>query len=67
MPAYDFECSHCGHKFTVRTPMSERKKVRCPHCESTELRQLITNFMCSSKSGSAGSGGCASGRQGGFS
>ncbi|MHB1127135.1 MAG: FmdB family zinc ribbon protein [Bacillota bacterium] len=67
IPAYDFECPHCGHKFTVRTSMRERKNVSCPQCAGTDMRQLITGFMTVPKSSDNCSGGCSTGGQGGFS
>lgn len=53
MPMYDFRCKECGHKFTVITAMSDRHKVICPECKTSQVEQLITG--CSIRTG----GGCS--------
>lgn len=63
MPIYDFRCEECEHKFTVLVGISERDKVRCPQCDSSKIKQLITGCSvkvsggCGSSSGNAGAGG----------
>ncbi len=45
MPIYDFECNHCGEKFSkfVLT-VSGVAKVKCKFCKSSDVRKLITGF-----------------------
>lgn len=42
MPVYDFRCEDCGNKFTLLCKISERDQVTCPHCQSKNIKQLIT-------------------------
>ncbi|NMB35234.1 MAG: zinc ribbon domain-containing protein [Firmicutes bacterium] len=63
MPAYDFLCRKCGKEFTVRTSISRRKQVKCPHCSSGDLQQRFGGsfFFLGSK------GSCQTPPRGGFS
>ncbi len=54
MPTYDFRCRTCENKFTVRTSISERSKVRCPKCSSTSVQQVFTPFAVTVKEGKSG-------------
>lgn len=59
MPAYDFKCKNCGHKFTSRISISERDKVHCPECNSKNLQQIFQSFAVQVKGNDAGGcGGC---------
>jgi len=40
MPTYDYECTHCGHKFEALQKMSEAALSNCPQCKH-KLRRLI--------------------------
>jgi putative FmdB family regulatory protein len=44
MPAYEFECPKCNHRFTVEESFQEhaRHKEKCPKCGSQAVRQLIS-------------------------
>ena len=33
MPNYEYECSHCSHKFIEFQSMSEDRLVKCPECK----------------------------------
>jgi putative FmdB family regulatory protein len=50
MPEYDYKCGSCKSEFTVHLSMSEHDKkarkhrIRCPKCESTDVRRLIGSF-----------------------
>lgn len=50
MPAYDFRCKTCEHKFTVRISITERDKVKCPECNSSSIQQLFTPISVTVKS-----------------
>ena len=43
MPLYEYECKKCSHRFERTARISEQatKRVRCPSCGSTSVRQLI--------------------------
>lgn len=51
MPNYDFNCEACGHKFSRMVAIEERKNVKCPQCESTDVKQLFTGFSVLNKGG----------------
>jgi putative FmdB family regulatory protein len=46
MPVYEFECKKCGHEFEMAMSFAERdkKKVKCPECNSTRVTQLLSTF-----------------------
>ena len=54
MSQYVFQCRECNKEFTQALRMSEREKaqVKCPHCGSQRVEQLVTAFsaMTSKKS-----------------
>ncbi len=50
MPAYDFRCKNCEHKFTVRISITERDQVKCPNCSSSSVQQLFTPISVNVKS-----------------
>jgi putative FmdB family regulatory protein len=43
MPRYDYRCQSCRKRSVIFQTYAEygRKKVKCPHCGSTELQRLI--------------------------
>ena len=43
MPRYDYRCRSCKKRSVIFQTYAEygRKKVKCPHCGSTELQRLI--------------------------
>ena len=47
MPTYDFTCEKCKKNFTLTMTMQERdrKKPKCPKCNSTRVRQRLTGFQ----------------------
>ncbi|MBW1918179.1 MAG: zinc ribbon domain-containing protein [Deltaproteobacteria bacterium] len=47
MPTYEFKCEKCGAEFTLIMSMSEREstKVKCPQCESEDVKQQLSHFM----------------------
>jgi putative FmdB family regulatory protein len=47
MPTYEFTCKVCGEKFTLRTSIAEKDHAKCPHCGSSDLRQVFGSFMFS--------------------
>jgi len=46
MPTYEFMCEKCNKPFTKIMSIKEfeKKKVRCPKCKSTRVKQIITHF-----------------------
>ena len=47
MPIYEFICEKCKKPFTLTLTFSEyeKRKVRCPKCKSTKVRQQVTSFQ----------------------
>ena len=48
MPTYEFLCEKCNKPFTEILSISEyekKKKMRCPNCKSTRVKQQITSFQ----------------------
>lgn len=48
MPLYEYKCLNCGKVFIVALSLSERDRgatVRCPGCDSKDVRQLISSFI----------------------
>ncbi|GAB1422131.1 hypothetical protein MASR2M15_23440 [Anaerolineales bacterium] len=44
MPAYDFKCKECGHRFELffkTIEAYEQADCRCPECQSDQLSRLI--------------------------
>jgi len=40
MPTYEYECTHCGHKFEVFQKMTDTHLDKCPKC-SHPVKRLI--------------------------
>jgi putative FmdB family regulatory protein len=59
MPVYEYRCESCGERFEklVRSIRQEPREVRCPACQDTEVRRLISAPVV--HSGSVGGGGGA--------
>lgn len=48
MPEYDYLCSNCNKKFSVFLSiraLESMPAVKCPHCQSEQVRKLITGFF----------------------
>jgi putative FmdB family regulatory protein len=47
MPYYDYKCTECGKKFTVKQTFEEhgRKRVKCPKCSSQKAERVIGTVM----------------------
>ncbi len=44
MAYYDYECDHCGTKFTEKETFAEHARhrpVKCPKCASHRVRRVI--------------------------
>ncbi len=45
MPIYEYRCADCRKKFEVLVLRAEEKSsLRCPHCNSTTMKRLISRF-----------------------
>lgn len=45
MPIYQFECAGCSKTFDEQESFKDHdrhKPVKCPHCGSTDVHQLVT-------------------------
>ena len=47
MPIYEFVCGKCKKKFSLAMSISEyeKKKMHCPKCKSTSVKQQISSFQ----------------------
>lgn len=47
MPVYEFECKKCGKSFEVTLSFAERekKKIKCPSCNSSAVNQVLSSFF----------------------
>lgn len=41
MPAYDYKCNECGHRFEERQSFYADPVANCPLCESEASRQFV--------------------------
>ncbi len=52
MPAYDYACQSCGHRFEVRQSMSDAPISQCPQCQQdTAKRQFSASGVIFKGSG----------------
>lgn len=40
MPTYEYECTHCGHRFDAFQKMTDKPLSKCPKCNK-KIRRLI--------------------------
>ncbi len=47
MPIYDFVCKKCKKEFERALSLAERekKKIKCPKCNSTQVSQTLSAFF----------------------
>jgi putative FmdB family regulatory protein len=38
MPIYEYECSHCGHKFELKQSFHDKPQAECPKCKKKAKR-----------------------------
>jgi len=58
MPIFEFECKNCGNKFDLMIANKDKEKVKCPQCESADIKQLLSMFATSSGGGAAAPNSC---------
>lgn len=72
MPVYEYRCQGCQTKFELRRSFGQADSpTNCPHCESDQVRRLLSMFASYSKGeggvstpvagGGGGCSGCSSG------
>ena len=46
MPLYDYQCQNCGKIFTAVLSLAEHERgdIRCPGCNSKDVRQMVSPF-----------------------
>jgi putative FmdB family regulatory protein len=47
MPAYEYACNDCSKEFTVFLSLKEyeeKPKIKCPHCQSDNVRKKFVGF-----------------------
>ncbi len=47
MPVYEYRCTACKKRFSVKMSVSEleKGKPKCPKCKSKKTEKLITGFF----------------------
>ena len=47
MPTYEFICEKCQERFSLNLKLEEyeKKKYRCPGCQSKKVKQQIAAFQ----------------------
>lgn len=47
MPSYEYHCQTCDHEFVVYMSFKEHDatEVRCPQCQGTEIKQVLSSFV----------------------
>lgn len=46
MPIYEYQCTKCGEKFSVRQSIGEDgSKLNCPKCDAQNPTRLISSFF----------------------
>jgi putative FmdB family regulatory protein len=68
MPAYEYECDSCHHRFERRQSILEPPLTTCPECGGTVRRVLSGGAGILVRGGArhreAGASGCSLGREG---
>lgn len=62
MPIYEFKCNECNKTFSVMTSFAGKKQAKCPHCSSSDLREVFDNYSLFI----GNKGGCQAPPRGGF-
>jgi putative FmdB family regulatory protein len=44
MPIFDYLCHQCGKKFDIMISNADKDKVKCPECNSGNVKQLLSLF-----------------------
>ena len=58
MPVYEFACDACGKGFEeLFRSMTERRRMKCPHCQSRNVHKVFSTFATAGGEASKGSGG----------
>lgn len=58
MPAYDFKCTRCNHRFELFTSISGRSQAVCPKCGGAVVRVYEGKWAMGAKRASSGGCGC---------
>lgn len=49
MPTYEFTCKQCSNRFEVMVPSEKKSSVRCSKCQGTDLQEVYSVNVSSSK------------------
>lgn len=61
MPAYEYQCQACGHRFEQRQNMSEAALESCPQCNGAVKRLISGGAGVIAKGGASAAPACESG------
>lgn len=69
MALYEYDCSVCGKHFQVQMTIADYSrgdKPKCPHCDSLDVRRILSppNIFSGPLKRSGGGGCCGGGRCG---
>lgn len=59
MPMFEFECTDCNHRFEELVFSSSKVVDKCPKCEGSKIKKLVSAGAIRSESSSP-SAGCGS-------
>lgn len=46
MPIYEYQCTKCGERFSVRQSMGQDgSKLNCPKCQEGNPKRLVSSFF----------------------
>jgi putative FmdB family regulatory protein len=64
MPIYEYRCEECGRVYEMLRRYSDADcDLKCPVCESEDIRRQVSSFAASSGSGAGGCGSGGGGRR----
>ncbi len=58
VPIYEYDCRKCGESFTM-IHSAKADNIKCPKCQSRDIKKKISSFNACSLS-------CSNGKSGGF-
>ncbi len=63
MPLYEFKCKDCNKKFELFIKnIKSHKRNKCPHCDSSNLKKLFSEFSAANNNDSkTGGDSCSTG------
>jgi putative FmdB family regulatory protein len=58
MPIYEYMCRKCNAQFALMQKMGAAESdTVCPHCDSEDVKKMLSAFSCNAPAGAGGFGG----------